>query len=204
MAAAAPDYLVDLLAPWGNVRLKRMFGGFGLYRDDVFFSIIDDGVVYFKVDDALRHRFEAAQSEPFSFPHKDKSGEIKQMIMKGYWRVPDEVLEDTDQLFEWAQASYEVALAKPKGKSPARLPGIKGLGAASINRLKEVGISTGKDLTNYGAVEAYKKVKARYPKAVTLNLLWGLYAALHEMDVKQITPDIKAHLIALLEAIPND
>ncbi len=65
MAFAPTHYIVELLAPWGDVQLKRMFGGMGAYRDKLIFAIIDDGIVYFKVDDTTRGDYEAAQSEPF-------------------------------------------------------------------------------------------------------------------------------------------
>ena len=30
------DYLHDLLQPLGKIRLRRMFGGYGIYADDLF------------------------------------------------------------------------------------------------------------------------------------------------------------------------
>ncbi|MBW8879964.1 MAG: TfoX/Sxy family DNA transformation protein, partial [Asticcacaulis sp.] len=64
--------------------------------------------------------------------------------------------------------------------------------------LKDIGITSRKDLEKTGAVEAYARLKDLYPKAVSLNLLWGLYAALHDVDARAVTPDIKEHLQALL------
>ncbi|WP_443747581.1 TfoX/Sxy family protein [Asticcacaulis solisilvae] len=85
MASAPHHYLADCLAPWGEIRLKRMFGGMGVYRDGLFFALIDNGVVYFKVDDTTRPDFEAASSEPFSYPHKD--GQIVAMNGSGGCRT---------------------------------------------------------------------------------------------------------------------
>ena len=47
-------YVLEQLADLGGVRSRRMFGGVGLYRDDRFFGLIDDHVLYFKVDDSNR------------------------------------------------------------------------------------------------------------------------------------------------------
>jgi DNA transformation protein and related proteins len=34
------DHCAELLAPLGAVRVKRMFGGWGLYVDDIFLALI--------------------------------------------------------------------------------------------------------------------------------------------------------------------
>ena len=108
MASTPHHYLADCLAPWGTIRLERMFGGLGVYRDDLFFALIDDGVVYFKVDDITRRDFEAAGSEPFSYPGKDTA----RNVMNGYWRLPNEIVEDRESLFAWADKAVAVAKAR--------------------------------------------------------------------------------------------
>jgi DNA transformation protein len=54
------DYCAELLAPAGAVRSRRMFGGYGLYVDDLFVAIIVQDTLYLKTDDESRHRFEEA------------------------------------------------------------------------------------------------------------------------------------------------
>ena len=34
------NYLMELLAPFGNTRAKRMFGGHGIFRDELMFGIV--------------------------------------------------------------------------------------------------------------------------------------------------------------------
>jgi DNA transformation protein and related proteins len=104
-------WVLDQLAAVRPVRTRRMFGGIGVYADDLFFALMDDDVVYFKVDDATRIDFEAAGSHPFR-PF-DGAGE-----MNGYWSVPADVLEDTDALAAWAAKSVAVAARakKPNAK----------------------------------------------------------------------------------------
>ncbi len=195
MASPPHHYLADCLAPWGEVRLKRMFGALGVYRDDLFFALIDDGIVYFKVDDTTRPDFEAAGSEPFSYPGKDKTP----TVMNGYWRLPDDIIEDRDALFAWADKAVGVAQRGAKSKAVKQTSDtFPGLGPKSKKWLKDIGITNRKDLEKIGALDAYARLKDLYPKAVSLNLLWGLYAILNDIDVKAITPDIKEHLQALL------
>jgi len=58
-------YVLEQLQVVGTVTAKAMFGGVGLYRDGMFFGLIDDDTVYLKVDDSNRADFERAGSRPF-------------------------------------------------------------------------------------------------------------------------------------------
>ncbi len=42
-----------------RVRARRMFGGAGIYSGDIFFALIADDTLYFKVDASTRPEFEA-------------------------------------------------------------------------------------------------------------------------------------------------
>ena len=67
-----------------------MFGGIGLYSGECFFGIVAADELFFKVDDSNRAAYEAAGSEPFR-PVADRP------VSMSYWRVPIEVLEDTER-----------------------------------------------------------------------------------------------------------
>jgi DNA transformation protein and related proteins len=58
-------YVLDQLASLGPVRSRRMFGGVGLYGDDVFFALIDSDTLYFKVDDTNRSEYTQRGCAPF-------------------------------------------------------------------------------------------------------------------------------------------
>lgn len=79
-----------------------MFGGVGVYAGDLFFALMDDDVLYFKVDDGNRRRFEERGLGPFRPGGPD--GEVMQ-----YYEVPADVLEDLETLTPWAQEAVEVA-----------------------------------------------------------------------------------------------
>lgn len=98
-------YVVDQLGCVGPVQFKRMFGGVGLYMHGVFFALIADDVLYFKVDDSNRADYEAAGMGPFR-PFPDKP-----TVMQ-YYEVPADVLESTESLREWAQKALGVAQKK--------------------------------------------------------------------------------------------
>jgi len=96
-----------------GLRARNMFGGVGLYAGDLFFALMDDDVLYFKVDDNTRARFEELGMGPFR-PVGD-GGEVLQ-----YYEVPADVLEDAEALAPWAVRAVEVARRVRTRKRPAR------------------------------------------------------------------------------------
>jgi DNA transformation protein len=103
------DYVVEQLSGWGEVSVRKMFGGAGLYREETMFAVVADDVAYLKVDDSNRDDFVRAGSAPFE-PYPDK---IKTTI-RTYYEIPPEVLEDPDELARWAQCSWLVARKRGK------------------------------------------------------------------------------------------
>ncbi|MCE4554042.1 TfoX/Sxy family protein [Roseateles cellulosilyticus] len=110
---------VELLSPLGSVRVRRMFGGQGVYLDDLFMAIIDDGQLFLKTDDTTRERFDTAGCPPFTFPNK--AGEP---VVTHYRRAPEEALESPPLMLPWARLALEAALraanAKVKPSAPAK------------------------------------------------------------------------------------
>lgn len=103
--------IADMLAPLGDIRAKRMFGGVCFFADGLAFALIADDRLYVKVDGDTRLRHEA-EGLPLFQPFADKP-----LIMK-YAAVPDGALEDPDDLLDWARPALAVArraaVAKPK------------------------------------------------------------------------------------------
>jgi len=119
------DHLTDQLAPLGAARGRPMFGGYGVYLDGLIIGIIAFDSFYLKVDDQNRPDFEAAGSSPFSYDTKSGTNTIT-----GYWEVPADVLDDSDQLRAWALKSLAVSRragaktrSKQKKDSPPRRRG---------------------------------------------------------------------------------
>ena len=49
-------YVEDLFANLGRIRIRKMFGGAGVYSGEDMFALIDKDRVYVKSDDALKER----------------------------------------------------------------------------------------------------------------------------------------------------
>jgi DNA transformation protein and related proteins len=113
MSAALVDHCLELLAPLGAVRARRMFGGHGIYIDDLFVAIIGFERLYLKTDAASRQRFQAAGGEPFVYGAKSGA------VSLGYWTVPAEAMESPASMQPWARQAIEAALRARAAKPAA-------------------------------------------------------------------------------------
>jgi DNA transformation protein len=105
------ERIEELFAPFGPVAVKRMFGGFGVYADGLFFAICSQDEIYLKTDESTRPLFEAAGSRPFVYQGKHKP------VTMSYWRLPDEAHEDEDALRHWARLAVDAARRAAAGKA---------------------------------------------------------------------------------------
>jgi len=95
------DFVLEQLGRVLPVSARSMFGGVGIYAGKLFFALIADDRLYFKVNDATRPEFERLGMEPFR-PFGDDSA-------MGYYELPADVLEDVNQLADWMKRSIDVA-----------------------------------------------------------------------------------------------
>ena len=103
------DFVLEQLGRVTPVTAKSMFGGVGIYARELFFALIADDRLYFKVDDSTRPDFERLGMEPFQ-PFEQESS-------LGYYEVPADVLEDAGQLAPWLQRAIDVAAKAKAGRS---------------------------------------------------------------------------------------
>ena len=100
------EYVADQLSALTGVIIKRMFGGVGLYFDGRMFGLIDDDTVFFRVDDATRSGFLERGMSAF---HPIRSNPKK--VSQNYYQLPADVLEDTEQLVDWARKAIQASLS---------------------------------------------------------------------------------------------
>ncbi len=119
-------HIVELLSVVGNVRAKRMFGGHGIFLDDMMFALIADDVLYLKANGQTAAAFESAGAEPFVYTGKGKP------VTMSYWSAPDGTLDNAVDIEPWAQLAVAAARAakaakpnkasKPKSKRKSAKP----------------------------------------------------------------------------------
>lgn len=115
MSQGFVDHCLELLAPLGRVRARRMFGGHGLYADDLFVALIAGERLYVKADADTEARFMAAGCAPFVYEGQGKA------VKMSYWTVPDEAMESPSLMLPWARLAMQTALkaAAAKAGKPA-------------------------------------------------------------------------------------
>lgn len=112
--AVSESYRVFVLEQMGRVTpvtAKSMFGGVGIYAEGLFFAVIAEDRLYFKVSDETRPDFEGLGMEPFR-PYGEETA-------MGYYEVPADVVEDAGQLAPWMKKAMDVA-AKAKRDTTKR------------------------------------------------------------------------------------
>ena len=131
-----PEHIIELFAAFGRVSVRRLFGGYGIYADGTMFALASRGVIYLKADDETAAAFAREGQGLFTYGAKGK-----RMVMS-YWRLPDRLYDDPDELAGWARAALTVARrakepnVEPKAKRakravPKRRPRVA---AASLRR----------------------------------------------------------------------
>ena len=111
------DYVMELLGPFGTVRTRRMFGGYGVYLDGLMFAIVSQDTLYLKADEMNRVEFEQAGCESFGYARKGKRATLN------FFRTPEEAMESPELMLPWARTAYAAALrtnAKKQAAGQAR------------------------------------------------------------------------------------
>lgn len=100
------DSIIDLVSPLGEIRVKRMFGGYGFYMNELFFGLVAFDKFFLKVDDESRATFEFAD------------GRVGSM---SYHEAPEEAFSSANRMKPWAMLAIKAAeralmAKKPKAK----------------------------------------------------------------------------------------
>ncbi len=98
------EHVAELMRPMGTVRVKRMFGGHGIYIDELFVAIMASQRLYLKTDEQTFTTFAQAGCTPFVYDGHGKPATMK------YWTVPDEALESPQTMRPWATLAIDAAL----------------------------------------------------------------------------------------------
>ncbi|MCB1915160.1 MAG: TfoX/Sxy family protein [Rhodocyclaceae bacterium] len=122
--APAPEivaHALELFAPLGHIRTKRMFGGHGFYCDGLFFALVAWNTLYLKADEQSQAAFQQAGCRIFRSERTDG-----RTFSMGYWSAPDESLDSPQAMQPWARMAIECALrqrsttATGGGRNPGR------------------------------------------------------------------------------------
>ena len=116
-SAGFAEFLCEQLSPLGRVTMRRMFGKMGVFCDGLMFGMITDDTLYVRVDDHNKAVFKEAEAAPPL--NYEKQGRT---IDLSFWRVPERLLDEPDELVVWARAALAAAgrVATQRERTPLR------------------------------------------------------------------------------------
>jgi DNA transformation protein len=103
------DHLLDLFARMGEIQVRRMFGGYGVFRDGLMFALVSDEALYLKADPETRRFFEERGLPQFTYEKKGKR------IGMSYFLAPDEIFDDPREAAVWGERAIQAALRSHSG-----------------------------------------------------------------------------------------
>lgn len=111
VSASFKEFVAEQLAGVGPIAIRGMFGGAGIFADGVMFALIVADTLYLKTDAEGAKRFEDEGSSPFSYETTRGTH-----TLGSYWRVPERLFDEPDEMTAWARQAVGVAqsLQKPK------------------------------------------------------------------------------------------
>ena len=119
------EWLHDLFEPFGPVRLKRMFSGYGVYDGDFCIALAINPGLCVRANEEFRPALEAAGAQPFTYAKQGKT-----IAVKAWWRLPDDIVDDPDAVSHWARISLQIARSlppkKPRAAAKAKIAGKTG------------------------------------------------------------------------------
>ena len=114
-----PDFIGELFSQFGPVTVKRMFGGAGIWSEGLMFGLVFDGAIFLKVDETSIPDFEREGSKPFVYTRAKSKGRVGRASLS-YWRLPERLYDDPEELAAWA--SRALAIAQHKKLAPRTRP----------------------------------------------------------------------------------
>lgn len=98
------EFLREQLAAIGRVSMRRMFGKTGVFCDGVMFGMVTEDTLYLRVDEQNRATFKEAEAFP-PLNYKKQGSTID----LAFWRVPERLIDEPDELVAWARAALAAA-----------------------------------------------------------------------------------------------
>lgn len=95
----------EMFEPLGPVSIRRMFGGKGIYHNGLIVAIEIYGEILLKADSVSVPQFAAAGARQWIYENKKGTP-----VSMPYWSIPEEALDDPDEMKKWTQLAYAAAV----------------------------------------------------------------------------------------------
>src|SRR5260370_33994763 len=108
------EFVIEELAPLGEITSRAMFGGHCLYCNGIVFALMARDALYLKTDDINRPAFDARRLRPFN-PFDNPE------YVMCYYQAPPEIFEGPAAMKEWAGGAVEAG-RRAETEKTERLP----------------------------------------------------------------------------------
>ncbi|TGQ95298.1 TfoX family protein [Mesorhizobium sp. M8A.F.Ca.ET.208.01.1.1] len=96
------ERIAELFEGLGPVSIRKLFGGKGIYFDDVIIAVVIRGELMLKADEQSVPDFEAAGCRQWTYTGT-RHGKL---VAMPYWSIPDSAFDDPDEMAVWARRAY--------------------------------------------------------------------------------------------------
>jgi DNA transformation protein len=97
VAGVDNDLIRDMFDSLGEVSIKRMFGGKGIYHQGRILALEVNGDILLKADAESAPDFANAGASQWVYDGKARS----KPVAMPYWSIPEEALDDPEELAKW-------------------------------------------------------------------------------------------------------
>lgn len=183
---------LNVLSPLGDtLKARSMFGGFGLFVDDVMFAVLVDNGIALRSNTALLPSYLSLGMVPYCYQKKGFP------VTTSYYLVPKATCEDIDHVLSLARESLQHAkhdkLASVQKKK--RLKDLPNMRLATERMLKKAGIVSVEQLQNVGASGAYNAIRISHDVEPKTQLLWALEGAIKGMHWSLVSQERRKQLL---------
>ena len=186
---------VDLFASFGVIKSRSMFGGFGIFCNDIMFALIVENELHLRASLQNEQTFKDLGMEPYCYTKRGFP------VVTKYFAVPASWWENSNELLQQAKAALDIAQAENETKKatvPSRIKDLPNLRLSTERLLKKAGIGSVEELQNHGALDAFRALQATHGKLVSIDLLWSIEGALTNTHWTVIPPSRRNELLAAL------
>ena len=107
------EFMREQLSPLGRVTMRRMFGKTGVFCNGLMFGMVTNDTLYFRVDDQNRAVFKEAEADPpLNYEKRGRTIDLS------FWRAPERLLDEPDELVAWARAALSAARRVAAKRAP--------------------------------------------------------------------------------------
>lgn len=166
---------MKLFEPLGKIKSHSMFGGYGIFADEIMFAMVANGLLHIRADKDTTKHFKQQGFRPYIYKKRGRP------VVTKYFTITEELWKEQKTILQLALKSLAVAKEERAAKSaakPTRLRDLPNLRITIERMLKKAGIDSIERLSESGSVNAFNAIRETYACDVSIELLLSLEGAI--------------------------